>query len=151
MQFVLAAREMCSRLRMHGYWADFMNPFSGKPFYSYASGKKLYKIDARFRGLGIRFEERDACLIIEPADQLPANVTAAATATATEGTATTATTSATAEEGVPSANVETPETMTASRPAAAATAIEPTMAPFTGNVFTTAPMSLTMLQALVVD
>lgn len=63
-QFVIAAREMCSRLRLNGYWADFMNPFSGKPFYSYASGKNLYKIDERFRGLGIKFENHNDCLII---------------------------------------------------------------------------------------
>lgn len=134
---------------MHGYWADFMNPFSGKPFYSYASGKKLYKIDSRFRGLGIRFEERDACLIIEPADQLPANVVTAtastATTTATTETSTTAATS-TAEDAASSASAETPETLASSLPT-----IEPTLAPFTGNVFTNAPMSLTMLQALVVD
>ena len=46
---------MCTRLRLNGFWADFMNPFSGKPFYSYASGKNLYKIDDRFRGLGIKY------------------------------------------------------------------------------------------------
>jgi Methylmalonic aciduria and homocystinuria type D protein len=65
---VLAAKEICARLRLHGFWADFMNPFSGKPFYSYSSGKKLYKIDDRFRGLGIRFENLNNCLIIEPND-----------------------------------------------------------------------------------
>lgn len=57
---------MCSRLRLEGYWADFMNPFSGKPFYSYASGKHLYKIDDRFRGLCIKYENRNECLIISP-------------------------------------------------------------------------------------
>lgn len=49
---------------MNGYWADFMNPFSGKPFYSYASAKKLYKMDNRFRGLGLKFESHQDCLII---------------------------------------------------------------------------------------
>lgn len=84
---------MCTRLRENGYWADFMNPFSGKPFYSYASGKNLYKIDERFRGLGIKFENKQDCLII-------------------------------------SVDTETA---------------------FSGSVFTNAPTSLTMLQALVVD
>lgn len=112
-QFVLTAREMCARLRMHGYWADFMNPFSGKPFHSYASGKNLYKVDARFRGLGIRFVERDACLVIEAEAG-----SEAADDTANGADDTTATTAAVT---------------------------------FTGNVFTTAPVSLTMLQALVVD
>lgn len=93
---------------MHGYWADFMNPFSGKPFHSYASGKHLYKVDARFRGLGIRFEERDACLVIAPAE-------------------------ADSRSGDHDGGLAD-ETL-----------------PFSGNVFTTAPLSLTMLQALVVD
>lgn len=62
---------MCSRLRLSGYWADFMNPFSGKPFYSYASGRKLYKIDNRFRGLGIKYENLNDCLIIS-SDKNPA-------------------------------------------------------------------------------
>lgn len=61
---------MCSRLRLNGYWADFMNPFSGKPFYSYASGKYLYKIDDRFRGLGIKFENKNNCLIISSASDI---------------------------------------------------------------------------------
>lgn len=99
---------MCARLRMHGYWADFMNPFSGKPFHSYASGKHLYKMDARFRGLGMRFVEHDACLVIEA-------------------------------EAAPSG-----DDVTDGEHDGAAVS-------FTGNVFTTAPVSLTMLQALVVD
>lgn len=41
-----------------------MNPFSGKPFYSYSSGRKLYKIDERFRGLGVKFENQNDCLVI---------------------------------------------------------------------------------------
>lgn len=55
--FVLAAREICTRLRLHGYWADFLNPMSGRPFHSYHQ-KSLYKLnDERFRGLCMKFEE----------------------------------------------------------------------------------------------
>lgn len=55
--FVLAAREICSRLRLHGYWSDFLNPMSGRPFHSYHQ-KSLYKLnDERFRGLCMKFEE----------------------------------------------------------------------------------------------
>ncbi|XP_055918880.1 methylmalonic aciduria and homocystinuria type D homolog, mitochondrial [Eupeodes corollae] len=63
-KFVLAAREITSRLRLHGYWADFMNPFSGKPFYSWSSGKNLYKIDDRFRGIGMKLISQNNCIII---------------------------------------------------------------------------------------
>lgn len=41
-----------------------MNPFSGKPFHSYASGKNLYKQDERFRGIGIKLENFNNCTII---------------------------------------------------------------------------------------
>lgn len=68
-KFVLAAREITSRLRLHGYWADFMNPFSGRPFYSWASGKKLYKVDERFRGLNMKLIRKNNCLIISTEDE----------------------------------------------------------------------------------
>lgn len=68
--FVLAAREICSRLRLHGFWSDFLNPMSGRPFHSYHQ-KSLYKLnDERFRGLCMKFEEIKAegadedCLLI---------------------------------------------------------------------------------------
>lgn len=68
--FVLAAREICSRLRLHGYWCDFVNPMSGRPFHSYHQNS-LYKMnDERFRGLCMKFEEIKAagadenCLLI---------------------------------------------------------------------------------------
>lgn len=58
--FVLAAKEICSRLRLHGYWGDFLNPMSGRPFHSYHQ-KSLYKLnDERFRGLCMKFEEIEA-------------------------------------------------------------------------------------------
>ncbi|XP_065364446.1 uncharacterized protein LOC135957597 isoform X2 [Calliphora vicina] len=63
-KFVLAAREITARLRLHGYWADFMNPFSGKPFYSWSSGKNLYKIDNRFRGLNMKLNKHNECVVI---------------------------------------------------------------------------------------
>lgn len=48
---------------MNGYWADFMNCFSGKPFYSYSNGK-LFKVDERFRGLGMKFDNVNGCVVI---------------------------------------------------------------------------------------
>lgn len=55
--FVHAAREICSSLRLHGHWADFLNPMSGRPFHSYHQ-KNLYKLnDERFRGLCMKLEE----------------------------------------------------------------------------------------------
>lgn len=61
---------MCSRLRLNGYWADFMNPFSGRPFHSYSSGRNLYKIDERFRGIGIKMENQNNCMIISADEKI---------------------------------------------------------------------------------
>jgi hypothetical protein len=69
MKYVLAAREICQKLRLHGYWCDFLNPFSGKAFFSYHQ-KSLYKNDERFRGLCMKMENvkgfgaKDHCLLI---------------------------------------------------------------------------------------
>jgi len=60
----LAAREITARLRLHGYWADFMNPFSGKPFFSWANGATLYKIDSRFRGINMNVQNKSSCTVI---------------------------------------------------------------------------------------
>uniref|UniRef100_T1GDR5 Uncharacterized protein n=1 Tax=Megaselia scalaris TaxID=36166 RepID=T1GDR5_MEGSC len=68
--FVLAAREITSRLRLHGYWSDFINPFSGKPFYTWTSGKKT-AMESRFKGLGIELENVNECTVIKP---VPSNV-----------------------------------------------------------------------------
>lgn len=68
-KFIFAAREICQRLRLHGFWADFLNPFSGKAFFSYHQ-KSLYKNDERFRGLCMKLEEikgfgaKETCLLI---------------------------------------------------------------------------------------
>jgi len=67
-KFVLAAREITARLRLQGFWADFMNPFSGKPFYSWASGKNLYKVDDRFRGLNMKLIKKNHCTVISTED-----------------------------------------------------------------------------------
>jgi len=64
--FVIAAQEICKRLNTQLYWADFMNPFSGKPFHVDHSREspKLYTIDKRFRGLGVNYQEINKCLLI---------------------------------------------------------------------------------------
>lgn len=41
-----------------------MNPFSGKPFYHRTNNQKLYTIDKRFRGFGIKYEDKNNCLVI---------------------------------------------------------------------------------------
>ncbi|XP_014481079.1 PREDICTED: methylmalonic aciduria and homocystinuria type D homolog, mitochondrial [Dinoponera quadriceps] len=70
--FVLAAVDMCLKLKMNGYWADFINPFSGQPYFTPRKDSNLYKTDERFRCLGFKVEEKKNCRIIT-ADDSPRN------------------------------------------------------------------------------
>ncbi|XP_033170372.1 uncharacterized protein LOC117147545 [Drosophila mauritiana] len=63
-KFVLAAREMSDRLLSYGYWADFINPFSGRPYFLPREGVNLYRQDSRFRGLNMRMSEQNRCTVI---------------------------------------------------------------------------------------
>ncbi|XP_016948758.1 methylmalonic aciduria and homocystinuria type D homolog, mitochondrial [Drosophila biarmipes] len=63
-KFVLAARDISDRLLSLGYWADFLNPFSGRPYFMPRDGAKLYKQDHRFRGLNMRLSLQNHCTVI---------------------------------------------------------------------------------------
>lgn len=63
-QFVLAAEDICSKLKRAGYWADFINPFSGLPYLSPLQQSKLYETDERFRCLGFHIIDKKQCKVI---------------------------------------------------------------------------------------
>lgn len=63
-QFVLTARNICDKLRKAGYWADFINPFSGRPYLCPTLGTALYKTDEKFRCLDFQIFEIKDCKII---------------------------------------------------------------------------------------
>ncbi|EDW07023.1 cobalamin trafficking protein CblD [Drosophila mojavensis] len=63
-KFVLAAREISDRLLSLGYWADFLNPFSGRPYFLPRDASVLYKQDYRFRGLNMRLSNHNDCVLI---------------------------------------------------------------------------------------
>lgn len=62
--FLLAASDICTKLKMFGYWADFINPFSGQPYLNPHKNGTLYKTDERFRCLGFKIDKKDACKIV---------------------------------------------------------------------------------------
>lgn len=63
-QFVLAAVDVCLMCKTNGYWADFINPFSGRPYFTQRKDSNLYKTDERFRCLGFQIELRNNCRVI---------------------------------------------------------------------------------------
>ncbi|KAH8276680.1 hypothetical protein KR044_008095 [Drosophila immigrans] len=64
--FVLAAREISDRLMSMGYWSDFLNPFSGRPYFLPRDASILYKQDSRFRGVNMRLSNYNDCVLIAP-------------------------------------------------------------------------------------
>ncbi|XP_063986445.1 cobalamin trafficking protein CblD [Diachasmimorpha longicaudata] len=62
--FLLAASDICTKLKMFGYWADFINPFSGQPYLNPHKNGTLYKTDERFRCLGFKVDKQNSCKLI---------------------------------------------------------------------------------------
>ncbi|XP_068159375.1 uncharacterized protein [Drosophila tropicalis] len=68
-KFVLAGRDISDRLLSLGYWADFLNPFSGRPYFMPRDGSILYKQDSRFRGINMRLTKHNECMVIAAEDE----------------------------------------------------------------------------------
>lgn len=62
--FVDSAKEICARLKAAGYWADFIDPSSGRAFYSPHSNSTLLETDERFRHLGFEVLDLGCCKCI---------------------------------------------------------------------------------------
>jgi len=62
---VTTAKEICGRLKDEGYWADFIDPCSGTPYYSGHSSTTMFETDEKYRLLGFRIEDLGCCKVIE--------------------------------------------------------------------------------------
>jgi len=61
--FVEAASAICETLQSLGHWADFIDPRSGKPYYTNGQGK-LFDSDRRYHHLGFSINDVGSCDII---------------------------------------------------------------------------------------
>ncbi|XP_023015362.1 cobalamin trafficking protein CblD [Leptinotarsa decemlineata] len=62
--FLIAAKNICDKLRASGYWADFINPYSGRPYFTPSSLGELYQTDEKFRCLDFQIIEIKDCKVI---------------------------------------------------------------------------------------
>ncbi|KAF5282988.1 hypothetical protein FQA39_LY04859 [Lamprigera yunnana] len=62
--FVLTANNICNKLKRAGYWADFINPFSGRPYTFPSSNNALYTTDEKFRCLDFQILEVNECKVV---------------------------------------------------------------------------------------
>jgi len=59
------ARELCQTLQNAGFWADFIDPCSGKPHLGPHTTDSLFETDERYRHFGFEIEDLGCCKIIK--------------------------------------------------------------------------------------
>ena len=64
-QFITLAHEMCAYLGGKQYWADFIDPSSGRPYYGPHTSDTLFETDERFRYFGINIVDLGCCRVVE--------------------------------------------------------------------------------------
>lgn len=64
-QFVELAHEICAYLNKKQYWADFIDPTNGRPYYGPHTTDTLFETDERLRYFGINILDLGCCRVVE--------------------------------------------------------------------------------------
>lgn len=62
--FIEGAKDICTAIQKAGYWADFVDPESGRPFYSAYTTDTLFETDYRYKKLGFEINDLGCCKVI---------------------------------------------------------------------------------------
>lgn len=62
--FMLGANEICKSLVKNGFWADFIDPATGKPFKGPHTNAVLFETDDRYHKFGFQIEDLGCCKVI---------------------------------------------------------------------------------------
>jgi len=64
-EFIQGAVEICQAFEENGFWADFIDPDSGKPFKGAHTNFTLFETDERYRKLGFNIKDLGCCKVID--------------------------------------------------------------------------------------
>ncbi|GMT09412.1 hypothetical protein PFISCL1PPCAC_709, partial [Pristionchus fissidentatus] len=65
--FISAASSICSTLQRCGYWADFVDPASGRPYLGKFVNTSLFETDDAYRKMGFKVEDLGCCKVLQHA------------------------------------------------------------------------------------
>lgn len=64
-QFIKLAHEISAYLNAKRYWADFIDPSSGRPYYGPHTSDTLFETDERLRYFGVNILDLGCCRVVE--------------------------------------------------------------------------------------
>lgn len=63
--FIESAMNICEQLKQDGFWADFIDPSSGRAFLGSFTNSTLFETDERYNQLGFNVEDLGCCKVVK--------------------------------------------------------------------------------------